>query len=106
MVLSKILLTDRVRGLEIWQEFREAESICGENDYLQALCDEYGCRFANIVLSMEKIPTKPESERISELAAEGKVIEKVPGDGDCLIWCVLFGLRDLGFLPGMCAHVP
>ena len=28
----------------------------------------------------------------------------VPGDGDCLIWSLLYGLRNLGFLPGALAE--
>jgi hypothetical protein len=73
-VLFGILSEDRVRALQIWEEFRNEEDLIDALDVArsQTLCDEYGRRFANIALSMGELQAKTEEARLLELQVQGQ----------------------------------
>ena len=74
-VLKEILSTERVRNLDIWQDFAiETDQLGGHDDpdQEQVLCDQYARRFANICASIADVTLKSEDYRLQELRQEGK----------------------------------
>ena len=101
-VLKDILSTERIRNLEIWQEFAaETDQQDGhdEPEQEQLLCDRYARRFANICISIADVTLKPEDSRVQELRQEGKVFGTAVGDGNCLISSLLQCLHHAQQLP-------
>ena len=101
-VLKEILSTERVRNLDIWQDFSiQTEQLSGhdEHNQEQVLCDQYARRFANICASMADVTLKSEDYRLQELSEEGKVFGTAVGDGNCLISSLLQCLHNAKQLP-------
>ena len=108
-VLKEILSTDRVRDLDIWQDFAtETDQLGGHDnpDQEQVLCDQYARRFANICVSMADVTLKSEDCRLQELRREGKFFGTAVGDGNCLISSLLQCLHHAQQLPQIVVDNP
>ena len=108
-VLKEILSAERVRNLDIWQNFAvEADQLDGHDDadQEQVLCDQYARRFANICVSMADVTLKLEDDRLQELREEGKVFGIAAGDGNCLISSLLQCMHRAQLLPRVVVDNP
>ena len=90
-VLREALSHERVRLLAIWGDFAQEYEGISSPQAEQQLLDTYRRRFANVLLSLENCALQSDTERLAALRRDKKMLEKVRGDGNCLIWALLAG---------------
>ena len=96
--LKSVLNSENVHQLEIWTDFAR-EHAEGVNE--QELLDSYMARFNRIADCASDLQWqgKDETSRRRELLYSGKRFITIPGDGDCLIHALLFGLISTKVIP-------